>query len=72
MSFLARREGKATAYIWCIYLGSGGDGLNLQSEELKLTISARAAASRITPDAPSQTGFFLLTCLIMRSEFFSQ
>ena len=33
---VARREGKAAAYIWCIYLGSGGDGLNLQSEEVKL------------------------------------
>ena len=38
---IARRQGQATAYIWCLCLGPSGDGLNLQSEAVKLPEGSR-------------------------------
>jgi hypothetical protein len=42
---IARREGKATAYLWCVDLGTNEDRLELQSEEVKLPDASPAQSS---------------------------
>lgn len=52
---IARREGKATTYAWCIYLGPTADGVQIQAEDLKSSegaVRSRPSATAVTVKTP--------------------
>jgi len=44
---IVRREGKSTAYLWCVSVGSGDDRVDLQAEKVELPDGSRAEQSQV-------------------------
>jgi hypothetical protein len=76
---IARREGQATVYAWCVFLGQEGKGVQLQVEDVKPVEGAvppRTSAAAVTVKTPS--GSWLLVAnpagapVLARGKFFPQ
>jgi hypothetical protein len=44
---IARREGRSTAYLWCVSIGPDGDRVDLEAEDVRLPDGSRAEQSQV-------------------------